>query len=156
MNIFHSSKKIENKKITQARIQVVDVDNMASGVEVAAVALEEGALPCQRAGVGLNRAAGASSAVIVDAAIFGSSSGSELADGAADRVFVFFFCFFSKLGSSLKPKQEELNGTWPADPPAAMFARYDLTRFSLWELVTFKHQSDTNPTFDSVDFGTFC
>lgn len=48
MNIFHSSKKIENKKITQARIQVVDVDNMASGVEVAAVALEEAALPCQR------------------------------------------------------------------------------------------------------------
>lgn len=39
--------------------------------------------------MGSNRAAGASSAVIVDAAIFGSSSGSELADKAADRVFFF-------------------------------------------------------------------
>lgn len=51
-----------------------------------------GALRWQKASAGSNRAAGASSAVIVDAAIFGSSSGSELADGAADRVvFLFFF-----------------------------------------------------------------
>lgn len=75
-----------------------------------------GALLCQRAAVGSNRAASASSAVIVDAAIFGRSSGSELADEAADRVF-----FFS--GTLLKPKQEDLNGTRLADPLAEMFEK---------------------------------
>lgn len=86
------------------------MDNMASGVGVAAVALEEGALPCQRAGVGLNRAAGASSAVIVDAAIFGSSSGSELADRAADGVFVFFCFFFrTRLLAETKTRRAEWN-----------------------------------------------
>lgn len=121
---------------------------MASGGEVAGVVLEEGPLPRQRAGVGLNSAAGASLAVIVDAAIFGSSSGSELADGAADRVFFLF----PSSAARRKPKQEELNGTRMADPPAVTFG--DLRRFSWRELASVP--STVMRPLTALVFGTFC